>query len=84
MAMNSLNITKDQARRIAAALYPPTNYLVRLRNRMHERGFPQDDPLFVLVGNAYEALNHLRLYVNNLSCSGTWQPSKPRSSDSSE
>jgi hypothetical protein len=38
--MNSLNITKDQARKIAGAHYPPTNYLVRLRNRMHERGFP--------------------------------------------
>jgi hypothetical protein len=75
--MNSLNITKDQARKIAAALYPPTNYLVRLRNRMHERVFPHDDPLYRLVCDAYEAMNRLRLHVNNLSCSGTWQPSAP-------
>ena len=75
--MNSLNITKDQARKIAGALYPPTNYLVRLRNRMHGRGFPQDDPLYRLVCEAYEAMNRLRLHVNNLSCSGTWQPTKP-------
>jgi hypothetical protein len=42
---------------------------------MHERGFPQDDPLYVLVSNAHEAVNRLPLHVNNMSCSGAWQPS---------
>jgi hypothetical protein len=77
MAMNSFHVTEDQARQLAEALFPPTNYLVRLRNRMHERGFPYDDPLYVLVSSAYEAVNHLRLHVNNMSCTGTWQPYAP-------
>jgi hypothetical protein len=65
-AMNSFHVTKEQARQLAEALFPPTNFLLRLRNRMHERGFPHDDPLYVLVCDAYEAVNHLRLHVNNL------------------
>jgi hypothetical protein len=56
-------------------LFPPTNYLIRRRDRMHERGFPHDDPLYVLVCDAYEALNRLRLHVHNLSCEGTGRPS---------
>jgi hypothetical protein len=37
--MNQFNITK-----VGAALFPQVNYLIRLRNRMHARGFPHDDP----------------------------------------
>jgi hypothetical protein len=32
--MNSNHVTKSQADQINDALYPPTNYLIRLRDRM--------------------------------------------------
>jgi hypothetical protein len=59
-----------------------TNYLVRLRNRMHERGFPHDDPMYLLVCSAHEALNHLRLHVTYLACDGAGRPSMPEVAES--
>jgi hypothetical protein len=75
-AMNSFSFTKDQARQLAEALFAPTNNLVRLRNRMHERGFPHDDPLYVLVCDAYERMQQLSMHVHYLSCDGVGRPSR--------
>jgi hypothetical protein len=74
--MNSNHVTKAQAGKISEALHPPTNYLIRLRDRMHERGFPHDDPLYVLVCDAYDALNRLRFELHSMSASGTGRPSR--------
>jgi hypothetical protein len=75
--VNSFSLTKEQASVIAKALYPPTNYLVRLRNRMHERGFPHDDPLYVLVCEAYDKVQQLSMHIHYLSCDGVGRPPRP-------
>jgi hypothetical protein len=69
--MNRDDIKHWQAERICKALFPTKNYLVRLRRRMEQRRFPHDDPLYLLVCAAHEALNRLRLDVHYLSCGGT-------------
>jgi hypothetical protein len=51
--MDRSDVTKAQAAKIGEALFPPTNYLVRLRKRMEQLGFPFDDPLYVLVCAAH-------------------------------
>ena len=58
--MTENDVKRSQADKIYIALFLPTNYLVRPRRRMNELAFPPDDPLFVLVCAAYEALNPLR------------------------
>jgi hypothetical protein len=75
--MNSVHVTKAQARHLEHELFPPTNYLIRLRNRMHERGFPHDDPLYQRVCEAYEAMNTLRMHVHYLAADGAGRPSTP-------
>jgi hypothetical protein len=64
------DITKGQAKQIAAALFPPVNYVARLRRRMEQRGFPHADPLYLSVCAAHEAMNRLRLEVHYLACDG--------------
>jgi hypothetical protein len=68
--MNHTDITKEQAKEIAQALFPPVNYLARLRRRMEQRGFPHADPLYVRVCAAHEEVNRLRLEVHYLGCDG--------------
>jgi hypothetical protein len=75
MAAMTGKCEKWQAAKIAKALYPSVNYLVRLRRRMEQVGFPLDDDLFRHVCAAYDAVNRLRLKAHNLSCGGTGGPS---------
>jgi hypothetical protein len=66
---------KWQAAKIAQALFPFTNYLVRQRRRMEEVCFLPDDDFFRHVCAAFDAVNRLRLKAHNLSCGGTGTPS---------
>jgi hypothetical protein len=59
--MNGNDIKKWQAKKISDALYQPTNYLIRLRQRMEQRGFPPNDSLYQLVCAAHDAVNRLRI-----------------------
>ena len=83
--MNRGDIQKWQAKRISQPLYPATNYLVRLRRRMEQRGFPPDDPLYLEVCAAYEAIHRLGMSVHYLSCDGVGRAStderQPRMED---
>jgi hypothetical protein len=72
--MTRNDVTKTQAAKLSKALYPPTNYLARLRRRMERLGFPPRDPLFMLVDAAYEALLRLGHHVHYLSCDGVGEP----------
>ena len=74
--MNRDDITKSLAKKICQALFPPTNYLLRLRHRMESRGFPMEDPLYKAVCAAYEAVNRLRIEMHYLSCDGVGRPRK--------
>ena len=47
--MNRDSIQKWQGAALNKALFPSLNYLLRLRRRMEERGFPVDDKLYKLV-----------------------------------
>jgi hypothetical protein len=68
--MSSDELTRTQVKVIAEALFPGVNYLVRLRNRMVKAGFPDDDKLFQLVCEAYEASWALRLEVLAMAAHG--------------
>jgi hypothetical protein len=65
--MNRDDVTKAQAKRIHAALWPSANYLARLRRRMEQRRFPQ---LYVRVCATNEELNRLMMDLHYLSCDG--------------
>ncbi len=74
--MNADDLTTDQAKEINAALYGSLNYLCRLRERMEKKGFKPDDPLFVLVEKAYDAMRRLTGDLHYRSCSsGVGRPS---------
>jgi hypothetical protein len=70
------DVTKAQAKQVREALYRPTNYLVRLRRRMELRGFPPNDPLYVLVSKAFDALQHLGMHVHHFRLPVT--PAQPQ------
>jgi len=64
-----------QAEQVNKALYPLANYLVRLRSRMEKVGFLPDDPVFLLVAKAQDAVQHLRVELHYRSCrSGVGRP----------
>ena len=64
-----------QAEQINKALFPLANYLVRLRSRMEKVGFLPDDPVFMLVSKAQDAVQHLRVTLHYRSCkSGVGMP----------
>jgi len=71
MAMNSSELTAEQARRIHIALYPGTNYL----DRMGKAGFPPDDPLYLKAKKAYNAAQELYMAVHYVGCNGVGRPS---------
>jgi hypothetical protein len=69
--MNRNDVKESQAKKISQALYPGTNHLVRLRRPMEQLGFLPDDPFFLLVCAAYDAMHRLGVHVHYLSCDGT-------------
>lgn len=75
--MSSDDITKSQAKVISEALFPGTNYLVRLKKKMEKVGFPHDDKLYLLVCNAYDAALELGNEVHYLGCDGVGRPKRP-------
>ena len=79
--MTQNNVKRSQAEKLYRALFPPTNYLVRLRRRMNELAFPPNDPLFELVCTAYESLNRLWNHAHTLSCAAVYGPPRPKEDD---
>src|SRR5439155_22526593 len=74
--MDSYTIKTWQAEHISKGLYPGANYLSRLRNRM-EKLFPPDDPLFLKVVAAQEAVRALSIEMHYQSCkTGVGRPNK--------
>jgi hypothetical protein len=58
--MTSDDLTADQASRLYEALFPHVNYLLRLKKRLEELRFAEDDPLLVAATKAYDAVCELR------------------------
>jgi hypothetical protein len=74
--MKKQDITKEQAAQLSKQMFGPMNFLWRLRERMEKRGFPHNDPLYVLVCEAYTAMHKLSVSVHYLSCDGAGEPTK--------
>ena len=68
--MKSNDLTRDQARAIHRKLGPMVAYLTLLEERMKERDFPQDDPLYLMVKRAHDALHELFLETHEMGCKG--------------
>jgi hypothetical protein len=66
--MNNDEITKEQAAQMAKVIGRSLGCLFRLRKRMADVGFPQDDPLFKLVDSAYDATHRLWVDLHYRSC----------------
>ena len=74
--MDRDSLKKSQAATINKALFPNLNYLLRLRRRMEQVGFPPDDKLYLLVCKAYDAVYRLHVETHYLSCDGVGRPSR--------
>lgn len=57
--MNSRDIQPNQAEQIRRTLQPKIAYILKLKNRMENVGFPPNDPLLVRVRAAYDAMHTL-------------------------
>ena len=58
--MTSDDLTAEQASRLYKALFPHVNYLLRLKKRLEDPCFVDDDPLRLAATKAYEAAWELR------------------------
>src|SRR5262249_8197849 len=72
--MNSADITPAQAAIVNKSIRRHLNYLYRLKSRMEKVGFKPDDPLFVKVKAAYDAVFDLsiELHWRYKSCDVTY------------
>jgi hypothetical protein len=66
--MDSSTIQRWQAEKLRRTLQPTVGFLHRLRQRMLQVGFLPDDPLFLRVCQAYDALQRLFVDLRYLSC----------------
>ena len=58
--MTSDDLTAEQASRLYEALFPDVNYLLRLKKRLEDLRFAEDDPLLLAAAKAYDAAWELR------------------------
>lgn len=80
--MNSNDLTRAQCRAIRAKFEPFRDYLYRLRVRMSKRGFPPDDPLYVLVLKAQQSVGELFVDIEFRTKCGPTDAPKPVPFDS--
>jgi hypothetical protein len=66
--MDSRELSIDQAAKLYDQLRPQLRYLLALRRRMEQCGFPPDDELRQLVERAYDAVHRLSVELHYLSC----------------
>src|SRR5215211_5450967 len=72
--MTGDDLEKAQTRKMADALFPSINYLVRLKQRMHAKEFEPGDPLLALTEKAYDAVQNLYLDLLSRSATGNMRP----------
>ena len=58
--MTSDDLTAEQASRLYEALFPHVNYLLRLKKRLEDLRFADDDPLRLAATKAYDSAWELR------------------------
>ena len=62
-----MSITREQAAKLSEQLYPHANYLIRLRERA-SKTLTLNDPLFLAIAKAQDAIQSLCVEVHYLSC----------------
>jgi hypothetical protein len=72
--MKSDDLTPDQARALKNKLQPMLGYLNRLKHRMRQRGFLNDDPLLSAVCRAEDAMHELHVQIHYLTCGDSAGP----------
>jgi hypothetical protein len=75
--MNADDLTRGQAGALKTKLEPMVSYLNRLGKRMSGRGFPDDDPMRLLVAAALKAMYELYAEVQCRSIDGKGRDEKP-------
>jgi hypothetical protein len=70
VAMGSNNLKPWQAQIIGKSLGRHLNHVYRLKSRIERVGFKSDDPLFVKVKAAYDAVFDLSIDLRYRGCSG--------------
>jgi len=75
--MNADDLTRGQAGALKNKLEPMVSYLNRLGKRMSGRGFPDDDPMRLLVAAALKAVFELHAEVQCRSIDGKGRDEKP-------
>jgi hypothetical protein len=76
--MNSIQLSREQAKTMHAALVSTLRYLNRLYERLNARSFPPDDRLYRAAFKAQAALGELVMVLYYLTCDGVGEPSQPR------
>jgi hypothetical protein len=74
--MNSNHLSREQARKMHAALVPTLRYLNRLYERLNARSFPPDDRLYRAAFKAQAAMMELVMVLHYLTCDGVGEPSR--------
>jgi len=74
--MSSDDLTKDQAQKLHESIRPSVNFLYRLERRMEKARFKNDDPFYVAVRKAYDALHALSMKLHYMTCDGVGRPRK--------
>ena len=70
MAMSRVNLTREQARKLLEQMQPMCSYLYRVRERLQQLGFDEEDSLFRTTHAAYRAVQELTCEAHSESCKG--------------
>jgi hypothetical protein len=73
--MDSNKLQRWQIAKLQKSITPMVSYLHKLRERMQRVGFLPQDPLYVVVDTAYDAVQALAVKLHYLGCDhGTGNP----------
>ena|SRR5579859_3854374 len=75
-AMNGNNVTKEQAKKMHAALMPALRHINRLMERLNARGFLPNDRLYQASFKVQAAMSELVMTLHYLTCDGVGEPAR--------
>jgi hypothetical protein len=75
-AMNSNQLSREQAKTMHAALVPTLRYLNRLTERLNARSFAPDDRLYRAAFKAQAAMSELVMVLHYLTCDGVGESAR--------
>jgi hypothetical protein len=66
--MDSDDLTREQIEKIQRVIAPTSRYLLSIRERMSETGFPDTDKIRQSIERAHDALHGLWIDLHYLKC----------------